>query len=136
MTSMPVLIRPTNNFLGQVMGSPSEGKYNTVIVNNTTSGEVTFQRCLNSWITCFHLKIETSHKHSPLVPNRAYMERSVAQLNKCWLRHVMAQLNKLNIPYQTSEKRTGQPGQIVYVYLPLVSQMTLWPLEVGLYVNP
>ena len=45
-TSMPVLIRSTNNFLGQFIGSASEGKYNTV--NNTTSGEVTFQKCLNS----------------------------------------------------------------------------------------
>ena len=40
LTSMPVLIRPTNNFLGQVIGSAIEGKYHTV--NNTTSGEVTF----------------------------------------------------------------------------------------------
>ena len=45
-TSMPVVIRSTNYFLGQFIGSASEGKYNTV--NNTTSGEVTFQKCLNS----------------------------------------------------------------------------------------
>ena len=34
-----------NNFLGQVIGNASEGKYNTV--NNSSSGEVTFQKCLN-----------------------------------------------------------------------------------------
>ena len=70
-TSMLVLIRPTNNFLGQAIGSVSEGKDNTV--NNTTSGEVTFKKCLNLGITYFHLKITSSHKHSPLVPTRAYM---------------------------------------------------------------
>ena len=52
---MPVLFRPAtgpaNNFVGQVIGSASEEKYNTV--NNTTSGEVTFQKCLNSGITLF-----------------------------------------------------------------------------------
>ena len=31
---------PVNNFLGQVIGNASEGKYNTV--NNSSSGEVTF----------------------------------------------------------------------------------------------
>ena len=71
-TSMPVLIRQANNFLGQVIRSASEGKYNTV--NSTTSGKVTFQKCLNSGITYFHLKIATSYKHSPLVPTRAYMK--------------------------------------------------------------
>ena len=45
-TSMPVLLRPVNNFLGQVIGNASEGKYNTV--NNSSSPEVTFQKCLNS----------------------------------------------------------------------------------------
>ena len=45
-TSMPVLIRSTNNFLDQFIGGASEGKYNTV--NKTTSGGVTFQKCLNS----------------------------------------------------------------------------------------
>ena len=67
-TTMPVLIRPTNYFLGQVIGSASEGIYNNV--NNTTSGEVTFQKCLNSEITYFHLKITNSHKHSPLGPSK------------------------------------------------------------------
>ena len=38
-TSMPVVIRSTNYFLGQFIGSASEGIYNTV--NNTTSGQVT-----------------------------------------------------------------------------------------------
>ena len=47
-TIMPVLFRPANNFVGQVIGSASEGKYNTL--NNTTSEEVTFQKCLNSGI--------------------------------------------------------------------------------------
>ena len=53
-TFMPVLIRPVNNLLGQVIGSASKGKYNTV--NNTTSGEVTFQKWLNSGITLFSSK--------------------------------------------------------------------------------
>ena len=53
-TIMPVLLRPVNNFLGQVMGNTSDGKYN--IVNNTSSGEVTFQKCLNSGITLFSSK--------------------------------------------------------------------------------
>ena len=39
-TIMPVLLRPENNFLGQVIGNASEGKYNTV--NNSSSGEVSF----------------------------------------------------------------------------------------------
>ena len=46
-----VLLRPVNNFLGQVIGNASEGKYNTV--NNSSSREVTFQKCLNSGITLF-----------------------------------------------------------------------------------
>ena len=53
-TIMPVLLRPVNNFLGQVIGNASEGKYNTV--NNSSSGEVTFQKCLNSGITLFPSK--------------------------------------------------------------------------------
>ena len=51
---MPVLLRPVNNFLGQVIGNASEGKYNTV--NNSTSREVNFQKCLNSRITLFSSK--------------------------------------------------------------------------------
>ena len=53
-TIMPVLLRPVNNFLGQVIGNASEGIYNTV--NNSSSGEVTFQKCLNSGITIFSSK--------------------------------------------------------------------------------
>ena len=53
-TFMPVLLRPVNNFLGQVIGNASEGKYNTV--NNSSSGEVTFQKCLNLGITLFSSK--------------------------------------------------------------------------------
>ena len=53
-TFMPVLLRPMNNFLGQVIGNASEGEYNTV--NNSSSGEVTFQKCLNSGITLFSYK--------------------------------------------------------------------------------
>ena len=49
---MPVLLRPVNNFLDQVIAS--EGKYNTV--NNSSSEEVTFQECLNSGITLFSFK--------------------------------------------------------------------------------
>ena len=52
MTFMPVLIRPANNFLGQVIGRASEGIYNTV--NN--SGEVTFKKCLNLGMTLFSSK--------------------------------------------------------------------------------
>ena len=48
---MPVLLRPVNNFPGQVIGNASEEKYNTV--NNSSSGEVTFQKCLNLGITLF-----------------------------------------------------------------------------------
>ena len=36
-TFMPVLLRPVNNFLGQVIGNASEGKYNKV--NNSSSGK-------------------------------------------------------------------------------------------------
>ena len=53
-TIMPVLLRPVNNFLGQVIGNASKGKYNTV--NNSSSGEVTFQKCLKSGITVFSSK--------------------------------------------------------------------------------
>ena len=53
-TIMPVLLRPVNNFLGQVIGNASEGKYNTV--NNSSSGEVTFQKCLNSGINLLSSK--------------------------------------------------------------------------------
>ena len=44
-TFMPVLLRPVNNFLGQVIGNASEGKYNTV--NTSLYREVTLQKCLN-----------------------------------------------------------------------------------------
>ena len=47
----PVLLGPVNNFLGHVIGNASKGKYNTV--NNSWSGEVTFQKCLISGITLF-----------------------------------------------------------------------------------
>ena len=53
-TIMPVLLRQVNTFLGQVIGNASEGKYNTV--NNSSSGEVTFQKCPNSGITRFSSK--------------------------------------------------------------------------------
>ena len=53
-TIMPVLLRPVNNFLDQVIGNATEGKYNTV--NNSSSGEVTFHKCLNSGITLFSSK--------------------------------------------------------------------------------
>ena len=51
MTFMPVLLRPVNNFLGQVIENASKGKNSTV--NSSSSGEVTFQKCLNSGITLF-----------------------------------------------------------------------------------
>ena len=53
-TFMPVLLRHVNNFLGQVRGNASEGIYNTL--NNSSSGEVTFQKCLNSGIILFSSK--------------------------------------------------------------------------------
>ena len=37
-----------------VIGNASEGKYNTV--NNSSSGKVTLQKCLNSGITLFSYK--------------------------------------------------------------------------------
>ena len=58
---MPVLFRPVNNFLSQVIGNASEGKYTTV--NNSSSGEVTFQKCLTSGITLFSSK--NSNKSQP-----------------------------------------------------------------------
>ena len=66
---MPVLIRPTNNFLDQVRNA-SEGKYNTV--NKTIAGGVTFKKCRNSGIPYFYLKITTSHEHAPFVPTIVY----------------------------------------------------------------
>ena len=74
---MPVLLSPVNFFLGQVIGNASEGKYidrnpvwlsvksheRTVAhvmkyntVNNSSSGEVTFQERLNSGNTLFSSK--------------------------------------------------------------------------------
>ena len=60
-TAMPVLSttvahidRPTNNFLGQIIGSVSEGKYNTV--DNTASGKVTFQKCMILGIAYWYIK--------------------------------------------------------------------------------
>ena len=53
-TFMPVLLRPVNNVLDQVIGNASEEKYNTV--NNSSSGEVTFQKFLNSRLTLFSAK--------------------------------------------------------------------------------
>ena len=57
-TFIPVLLRPVNNFLGQVIGNASEGKYNAV--NNSSSEEVTFQKCLKSGITLFSSKSEAT----------------------------------------------------------------------------
>ena len=53
-TFMPLLLRPVNNFLGQVIGNASEGEYNTL--KNSSSGEMTFQKCLNLGITLFSSK--------------------------------------------------------------------------------
>ena len=53
-TFMPMLLRPVNNFLGQVIRNASQGKYNTV--NNSSSREVTFQKCLKSGIILFPSK--------------------------------------------------------------------------------
>ena len=70
MTFMPMLLRLVINFLGQVIRNASEGKYNTV--NKSSSGKVTFQKCLNSGITLFSSK--NIHKHSPLGHIRGYMK--------------------------------------------------------------
>ena len=51
---MPVLLSPVNHFLGQVIGNASKGKYNTV--NNSSSREGTFQKCLKLGITLFSSK--------------------------------------------------------------------------------
>ena len=78
---MPVLLRPVNNFLGQVIGNASEGKYNTV--NNSSSGEVTFQKCLNSGITLFSSK--NSNK-SQTFATGAYQRLHEAQRRRAvWL---------------------------------------------------
>ena len=69
-TIMPVLLRPVNNFLCQVIGNASEGKYNTV--NNSSTGEVTFQKYLISGITFFSSK--NSNKSQTLATG-AYQQR-------------------------------------------------------------
>ena len=54
-TIIPVLLRPVNNFLGQVIGNASEG--NTILSSTLHPGEVTFQKCLNNTgITLFSSK--------------------------------------------------------------------------------
>ena len=76
---MPVLLRLVNNFLGQVIGNASEGKYNTV--NNSLSREVTFQKCQNSGITLFTSKYS---KKSQKFATRAYQ-----RLHEAWPRRVV-----------------------------------------------
>ena len=56
-----VLFNIYNIFPGQVIGNASKGKYNTV--NNSSSGEVTFQKCLKSGITLFSSK-NSSKSHT------------------------------------------------------------------------
>ena len=74
-------MRLVNNFLGQVIGNASEGKYNTV--NNFSSGEVTFQKCLNSGITLFSSK--NSNK-SQTFPTGAYQRLHEARPRRVvWL---------------------------------------------------
>ena len=63
-TIMPVLLRPENNFLGQVIGNASEGEYNTV--NNSSSGDVTFQKCLEV------IKHGGGHTVTGTVPHRTF----------------------------------------------------------------
>ena len=75
---MPVLLMPVNNFLGQVIGNASKGKYNTV--NNSSSGEVTFQKCVKSGITIFSSK--NSNK-SQIFATGAYQ-----RLHEAWPRRV------------------------------------------------
>ena len=72
-TIMPVLLRPVNNFLGQVIENASKGKYNTV--NNSSSGEVTFQKCQKSGITLFSSK--NSNKSQTLGAYRGVAELHV-----------------------------------------------------------
>ena len=78
-TIMPVLLRPVSNFLGQVIGNASQGKYNTM--NNSSSGEVTFQKCLKSGITLISSK--NSNK-SQTVATGAYQ-----RLHEARPRHVV-----------------------------------------------
>ena len=73
-TIMPLLLRPVNNFPGQVIGNASKGKYNTV--NNSSSGEVTFQKCLKSGITLFSSK--NSNKSQTFATGAYQTPRSVA----------------------------------------------------------
>ena len=72
---MPVLLRPVNNFPDQVIGNTSEGKYNTV--NNSSSGKWPFKSAWFRGLPYFHLKIATSHKHSPLGLHEARPRRVV-----------------------------------------------------------
>ena len=78
-TFMPVLLRSVNNFLGQVTGNASKGKYNTV--NNSSSGEVTFQKCLNSGITLFSSK--NSNK------SQTFATGPYQRLHEAWPRRVL-----------------------------------------------
>ena len=67
----PVLISSTSNCLGQVIGSASEEKYNTV--NNTTSGGSNLSKISEFGdYLLVQLKIVANHWHSPLEPTRAY----------------------------------------------------------------
>ena len=78
-TIMPVLLRPVNNFLGQLIENASEGKYNTM--NNSSSGEVTFQKCLKSGITLFSSK--DSNK------SQKFATGAYQRLHEAWPRRVV-----------------------------------------------
>ena len=100
---MPVLLRPVNNFLGQVIGNASEGKYNTV--NNSSSGEVTFQKCLKSGITLFSSK--NSNK-SQTFDTRAYRKLHEARPRRVvWLWEPEYLLQ----PYSGSQSHTTRRGR-------------------------
>ena len=76
---MPVLLRPVNYFLGQVIGNALEGKYNTV--NNSSSGEVTFQKCQNSGITLFSSKYSNK--------SQTFTTGTYQRLHEAWPRRVV-----------------------------------------------
>ena len=91
------VMRPVNNFLGQVIRNASEGKYNTV--TNSSSGEVTFQKCLNSGITLFSSK--NSNK------SQTFATVAYQRLHKARLRRVVW----LWEPEYRHSYLPGKPGQ-------------------------
>ena len=141
-TIMPVLLRPVNNFLDQVIGNPSEGKYNTVI--NSSSREVTFQKCLKSGITLFTSK--NSNK-SQTCATGAYQRLHEARPRLVvWLwepeyshRHILTQkimkmvsyvtasmIPLMNISFELNHVINNVKNKINYSSLPLLAEGEQW----------